>query len=1193
MTTGFDRVADSYIDADKEVRKLSPEPERRETPFSDYYREKEGPGGPISTFLAEQAGEEVEKLPGAGFPEGAQQVNESIAITPDLRIWERNDLFSIGRLNAETGEVNPSAWARTKQAVGWSLYAAFAPFKQTGMGIRGAFVGPQFTQEEMNVREGWSKKVKKLLQAFREGKITREQYNTASKKLREEYEASEPSPQELEQRGIEAYEARPWWEQMLWEAPAFGAAGKVGFTTLRQALGPTAARGGIPGTLAAGARVGLAPGAGVEWVMGKPLELLFGTAKLGVRKLTEMGLKRAFRKTPIYLNPDKVIGVGVKEFRGSALETDFFNAFKLYRQGQRAPAEQALRTTAGNIPRYKVKAEAPAKPTFEKPVIEAPKPTSEVTQSLTSEIKQISGDISELNGFLARARVPPEFDNKATVRSMVARREADLDIAERLLAAEKAGTGLNRILTDIGSDLAEIRQELGNRSLPYHGQAGPGPYQGIPTFKLDQREQVFNNFLQSVEGGMGGGAPPTAPPVTEAIIPPAEDPISKLTRLVKSAKPVRKETEVLKHEELKRRAGAAAGVLEAGEGREAFLRSKGMLTGKLPEAVFEPPEVGLTPNDITGLFNTIRDSADLPYFQKLNTSEALEKLLLGQIPTRGDIQLLEEVFGTDLAKAILGKRPMSQKAWDTFLEVWNMPRSLLASIDISAPLRQGAVLAPSHYKAWGKSFWQQLRALSKAENATAIDTAIRTGPRAELKAEVKLYHAPIGGVGAKLTQREEVWVSTLLQRFAGWWEKTGVPKKIITAPLYPIAKGVQISERAYITFLNKLRSDSFDEVADYWERIGLEATRKDYTELAKFINNATGRGSLGKLEESAPFLSGVLFSPRLQASRIRLAESLLTGTAPVRKEAAKDIVAFVATGLAILGIADLAGAEVETNPLSADFGKIRIGKTRLDIWGGFQQYARFITNLVTGMKKSSITANTYEQNRLDIIQQFVRSKLMPSVSLFYDLMAGRTYTGEKMELEAKQAYQRLAPMFVQDLVDAIESEGLLGIPLASPGAVGIGIITYDLPNWPELQAYYKLETTKERNDYRKNNPENEAKLFILGRFTTLKTQQAKDAVLRIMEEHKIKPKDIRGYENVFGEGAQVTGEPAVTWNSISMELGSNLLKALDRVWYKGGSLTPDETTKLQQIHAKYPLGQRDFNAWVKQTLRQFFENSQR
>ncbi len=385
------------------------------------------------------------------------------------------------------------------------------------------------------------------------------------------------------------------------------------------------------------------------------------------------------------------------------------------------------------------------------------------------------------------------------------------------------------------------------------------------------------------------------------------------------------ETEVLKAKELGQRAARAAAILKKGEGQAAFLRSTAALKGKLPVADFTPPEVGLTPGDTTNLFNTIRASKQIPYFQKLNTSTSLSKLLLGQLPTRGEIALLEEVFGSDLVKAILAKRPLGAKAWETFLDVWNIPRSVLASWDFSAPLRQGAVLAPRQRGIWFRSMKPMFDAFKSEKVALEVDRAIKTSPFAELRAESGLFQAPITGVGARLVAREEAFVSNI-------------------ARYIPL---VRRSERAYVTYLNKLRADTFDKIVTGWETQGVAATRKDFKELALFINRATGRGTLGKLEDSAPFLSGILFSPRLQASRLTLANSLFTGSAPVRAEAAKTLISFVGTGMSILGLAKVAGADVKTDPRSADFGKIRIGKTNLDICSGLQQYARIIAQLTT------------------------------------------------------------------------------------------------------------------------------------------------------------------------------------------------------------------------------------------------------
>ena len=70
----------------------------------------------------------------------------------------------------------------------------------------------------------------------------------------------------------------------------------------------------------------------------------------------------------------------------------------------------------------------------------------------------------------------------------------------------------------------------------------------------------------------------------------------------------------------------------------------------------------------------------------------------------------------------------------------------------------------------------------------------------------------------------------------------------------------------------------------------------------------------------------------------------------VRKEAARDLVAFLGIGASVLGLAKMAGAEIETEPTSSDFGKIKIGNTRYDIWAGFQQFARFGATLTEHRK---------------------------------------------------------------------------------------------------------------------------------------------------------------------------------------------------------------------------------------------------
>ena len=105
----------------------------------------------------------------------------------------------------------------------------------------------------------------------------------------------------------------------------------------------------------------------------------------------------------------------------------------------------------------------------------------------------------------------------------------------------------------------------------------------------------------------------------------------------------------------------------------------------------------------------------------------------------------------------------------------------------------------------------------------------------------------------------------------------------------------------------------------------------------------------------------------------------------LRVMAAKDMFKFVALGMSVLALAKLNGADVEDDPRSSDFGKIKSGNTRWDIWGGFQQYVRLFSQVASGEKKSSGSGEIQRLNgegrfgetRGDVTSRFVRGKLAP------------------------------------------------------------------------------------------------------------------------------------------------------------------------------------------------------------------------
>lgn len=178
-----------------------------------------------------------------------------------------------------------------------------------------------------------------------------------------------------------------------------------------------------------------------------------------------------------------------------------------------------------------------------------------------------------------------------------------------------------------------------------------------------------------------------------------------------------------------------------------------------------------------------------------------------------------------------------------------------------------------------------------------------------------------------------------------------------------------------------------------------------------------------------------------------------------RKQAMGDLVKFVGTGLSVLTLAKMNGAEVGGDPRSADFGKIKIGNTRFDIWGGFQQYARAIGQLLTGQQIST-TSNKLmtlgegykATTRKDIAQRFGESKLAPVPQFINQMMQGTTAIGGKFE-PGKEVINRFIPLVWQDLSEAVQEHGAAGVLTGIPSTFGVGTQTYATPPFDINKMY--------------------------------------------------------------------------------------------------------------------------------------------
>lgn len=508
------------------------------------------------------------------------------------------------------------------------------------------------------------------------------------------------------------------------------------------------------------------------------------------------------------------------------------------------------------------------------------------------------------------------------------------------------------------------------------------------------------------------------------------DPVQKIINALAEAKPLNQKQRQIYSQIRSQQAGALGGIGEQMGGEAGYYKKLGQLKGELPKVEFESIRKSLTQDDINSLFNKVEQS-NLGVFEKVNAQTALRKLLGeggGSVPTKSELKLLNEVFPPEFVQAVLNNRSSFQKLLDIGKGVINLPRAVMATADFSAPLRQGVFLV-GRPKQWIPAFKEQFRYFANPKAYEGLLEDIKKRPNAKLYREAGLSITDMSPV---LGSREEMFMSTLTEKIPGFGK---------------LAAG---SNRAYSGFLNKLRVDVFDDLIKSAKSQDIEMDGKALKDLGKFINSATGRGDLGSLNRAAPVLNGLLFSPRLVASRINLLNPAFYGNLDpfVRKEALKSLLTFGGTAMTVMGLAKLGGAEVGADPRSADFGKIKTGNTRYDILGGFQQYIKLAAQLLTGKIVSSTTGKEITLGegykpltRKDILIRFFEGKESPFASFLTGLLTGKTGLGEDFKL-SEEIVKRFIPLVAQDMYELQKEYGASGFLRGVPGIFGVGSQTY-------------------------------------------------------------------------------------------------------------------------------------------------------
>lgn len=416
-------------------------------------------------------------------------------------------------------------------------------------------------------------------------------------------------------------------------------------------------------------------------------------------------------------------------------------------------------------------------------------------------------------------------------------------------------------------------------------------------------------------------------------------------------------------------------------------------------------------------------------------NQRLDRVKSGEVPPQGEIPAEITKTVDESTADVPDKDGLIRRAL-------SLNKSLLTSWDLSAPGRQGKAFILN--KEWWTSLDDMVKAWGSKTAADNIHQSIIDHPSGFFKPGTgKSTKSFAEQVGLDLADNEEFFNSNVGKN---------VRKYLL----------VSKSSRAHTAFLNKLRSDVFVSFMKDAEELGRNPTQN--LELARsyarFINNATGRGSLNvgswKFENSAKAMNDMFFAPKNMSGQVRTWNAVLNPVSYVnydpvlRKQALKSLFAIAGAGTAFSELAKLAGAEVSNDPTNPDFRKIKIGDTRIDPFGGYQQFPVAAAKLLTGESTSSITGKTTDltagkygqQTRASVAERFFINRLAPLPSFIWAWMNNREFDGKPFEVK-RAIFERVFPIAAKDVVELMQEDPTLAGALALPTLTGLtGTQTY-------------------------------------------------------------------------------------------------------------------------------------------------------
>ena len=457
-------------------------------------------------------------------------------------------------------------------------------------------------------------------------------------------------------------------------------------------------------------------------------------------------------------------------------------------------------------------------------------------------------------------------------------------------------------------------------------------------------------------------------------------------------------------------------------------------------------------------------------FDMTSKIKSLEKMVTAKGLSKKEMYDREVNYGNELidfAEYMDGLRPKEFKIGSFALNVANLPQSVMTSLDMSAPRQLWGLMSTG-------SFWKNTPKLVtnwfSAKSARNDMAGVMGSPYYKISQAPSKNKLIITSEMDKMARKEDDVMSAFVDKI-------------------PILKQ---SSRSFRGMINATRMSRFKTVYDKAKKRGenvdpkTEEGKQTIEDINRRINIFSARGSLGKGDKyqiASPFLNVLFWSVRKMSADILMLNPMLylRGSKTARNMAFRALIGSTAWTAGILVMADQLGYDVELDPRSADFGKIKIGDERVDVTAGKAPLIRLLVRLgyqAAGKKsiKSTTTGRVFKAGEFHspktLLLRYGKNKLAPMAGAVGDLLSdpdlfeGKDFIGRKIDLKkltlenlgkeyagiertkdqtAEWVAEKLRPMIISTIMDMAHSgdeKDIISI-LTLFEIFGYGVQTYD------------------------------------------------------------------------------------------------------------------------------------------------------